>query len=57
MNKFNGLLNGDDVLIVVYIDVINDSGKRGGLPRACRACDENESSTDISEFLNYLWNT
>lgn len=54
VDEFDGLLDGDDVLVVVAIDVVDEGGKGGRFSGASGAGDEDEAGAHVAEFFNNL---
>jgi hypothetical protein len=40
---FDGVFDGDDVIVVLLVDLVYEGGERGGFARAGRAGDEDDA--------------
>ena len=54
MNKFDGVFNGEDVLIAVLVDVIHHCSQRRGLARARRPRDQYQPPWQHGEIAKHL---
>src|SRR5215472_3888159 len=52
MQKLDGVFDGDDVMCLLFIDLVEDRCERGGFAASSGACDENNSASQIRSFAN-----
>lgn len=53
MDEFDRFLHGDDVPGLVAVDVVDDSGQRGGFTGAGGPRDQHKAGSHVGEFLDH----
>src|SRR5437899_2571621 len=51
MKKFDGVFNGEDMVGLLLIHLVEDGGECGGFPGTCRPCDKHNTVPQIHNFL------
>ena len=51
--KLDGVLDGDDLLVILVVDVLDDGGQGGGFAGPGRAREQDQARIHVREFLDF----